>query len=176
MTTPRAGLALIGPRGTGKTTVGRILAARLGRTFLDTDDLIQELDGRTIARIFAEEGEPRFRDYESAALECVLGHPGAVVATGGGIVLREPNRRALRQFGFVAWLTAGSETLADRLRADPEGLLGRPALTVAGTLGEITAVMAAREPLYREVADVGIDTSALTVAEVADAVLAAWAP
>ena len=87
------GLALVGLRGTGKSTVGRILAQRLDRPFFDADVELEQVAGRSIRAIFAEEGEPVFRDLESRVLAALAARRGAVLATGGGVVLREPNRR-----------------------------------------------------------------------------------
>ena len=130
----RQGLALVGTRGTGKSTVGRILAERLVRPFLDADVELEEKLGRSIAAIFAEDGEPLFRDWEEQVLsELTTAHPGAILATGGGVVLRESNRQALRSFGFVVWLWADPALAAARLQADRRGLDSRPALTPAGT-------------------------------------------
>jgi shikimate kinase len=167
----RRGLALVGARGTGKTSVGRIVADRLGLPFADADQELQRRAGRSIAAIFAEPGEPAFRDLEEEVLGALAARDALVLATGGGVVLREANRRALRRFGLVVWLTAEPDVLADRLRRDAGG---RPALTAAGTLAEIAAVLAARIPLYRAVADATVDTTGRTPAEVADAVLEAW--
>jgi len=171
------GIVLIGYRGTGKSTVGRIVADRLGRAFLDCDREIESRSGRAIRAIFDESGEPAFRDAEELTLaELTEGHPGAVIATGGGAILRESNRRRLRAFGFVAWLTADPAELARRLEADRAGLAGRPALTSAGTLAEIEEVLAARSPLYAEAADAVIPTGGRTPDQVASAVLEARGP
>jgi shikimate kinase len=167
----RRGLALVGARGTGKTSVGRIVADRLGLPFADADEELQRRAGRPIAAIFAAQGEPAFRDLEEEVLAALATRAGLVLATGGGAVLRAANRRALRRFGLVVWLTAGPDVLAGRLRRD---VGGRPALTAAGTLAEVAAVLEARTPLYREVADATVETAGRTPAEVADAVLDAW--
>ena len=114
-----AGLALIGYRGTGKSTVGRILADRLDRPFLDADLEIEARAGRSIASIFAEWGEPAFRDWEERTLvELTATYPDAILATGGGAVLRASNRELLARFGFVVWLRAEPAELARRLEAD----------------------------------------------------------
>ncbi len=169
------GLALVGYRGTGKSTVGRILADRLGRPFADADKEIEARDGRTIRAIFAEDGEPAFRRIEGEVLrELTAKLPGGIVATGGGAVLDEANRRALRSFGFVAWLKADPDTLAWRLSHSRSGLADRPALTPAGTLAEIADVLAARAPLYREAAHAEVETDGRTAREVAEAVLGAF--
>lgn len=174
---PARGLVLIGYRGTGKSTVGRILAEQLGRAFLDSDREIEARSGRSIRSIFVESGEAAFRDWEERAIaELTFESPGAVLATGGGAVLREANRRRLRDFGFVAWLTADPTELARRLEADGSGLGGRPALTAAGTLDEIAQVLAARSPLYVELADAVIPTGGKDPRDVAEAILGCWMP
>ena len=162
------GLALIGYRGTGKSTVGRILADRLGRTFLDADSEIEARAGRSIRSIFQESGEAVFRDWEERTLgELISAFPDAIVATGGGAVLREANRRLIRGLGFVAWLRAEPSVLATRLESDGRGLAERPPLTFAGTLSEIATVLDARIPLYQELADLVFETGDKTPAQVA---------
>ena len=171
------GLVLIGYRGTGKSTVGRILAESLGRPFLDSDREIEARAGRSIRSIFTESGEAEFRDIEERTLAEVMAEiPGAVLATGGGAVLRPANREGLRRFGFVAWLTAGPAELARRLEADRLGRAGRPALTAAGTLDEIAEVLAVRSPIYAELADAVIATDGKEPRLVAEAILECWAP
>lgn len=171
---PRQGLALVGLRGTGKTTVGRILAERLGRPFADADVELESRAGRSIAAIFAEAGEPAFRDWEESVLAELTARRDLVLSTGGGAVVREANRRRLRDFGFVVWLSADPDVIARRLQAHPRGLAGRPALTSAGTIGELAEVLQARASLYREVADLVVKTDGRTVDEVVDAVLDVW--
>ncbi len=169
------GLALVGYRGTGKSTVGRLLAARTGRPFVDADLEIEARAGRSIRSIFEESGEPEFRDWEERVLfEIAEARPGAVLATGGGAILREANRRTLRGFGVVVWLWAEPSVLARRLGADARTRASRPALTTAGALDEIADVLAARTPLYAEVADARIETGGKSVAEVVDAILETW--
>ncbi len=174
---PPGGLVLIGYRGTGKSTVGRILAERVGRAFLDADREIEARAGRSIRSIFTESGEQAFRDWEERTLAALTAeHPGAVLATGGGAVLREANRTKLRGFGFVVWLTAHPAELARRLEADRAGLAGRPSLTAAGTLDEIEQVLAARSPLYAGLADIAISTDGEEPRGVAEAILGRWTP
>ena len=168
----RCGLALVGTRGTGKTTVGRIVAGRLGRHFVDADVALEAKAGRSIASIFAEDGERAFRDWEERVLsELTRDHPDAVLATGGGAVLREANREALRLFGFVVWLQADPSVAAARLQADGRGLASRPSLTGAGTIDEIAAVLESRAPLYRALADAVVATGGRTPEEIADAIV-----
>jgi shikimate kinase len=173
-TPPRRGLALVGYRGTGKTTVGRMLAERLGWGFADADHEVEARAGRTVARIFAEDGEAAFRDWEERVIAELTSRPNLVLATGGGAVLREANRAALRSFGFVAWLTGDPETLARRIGRDGARLAARPALTPAGTLAEIGDVLAARSHHYRAVSDLEVETARRTCREVADAILRAF--
>jgi shikimate kinase len=167
------GLALVGYRGSGKTSVGRLLGALSGRSFVDVDTEIERCTGRGIAAVFAQDGEPVFRDLEEQALRRVLAaNPAAVVATGGGAVLRDSNRSALGRFGIVVWLDAPAEVLADRLAADPAG---RPALTPHGLVAEVAAVLETRRPLYRETADLVISVAGRGVEAIAREIFSAWA-
>ena len=169
------GLALVGYRGTGKSTVGRLLADRLRRPFVDADDWIVERSGRTIRAIFEESGEPVFRDWEERVLrEILVERPDAVVATGGGAVLREANRRLLQSFGLVVWLRAEPDELARRLEADAQTREARPSLTSAGTLREILDVLEVRTPLYRAVSHVEIDTQGKTPSAIVEEMLTQW--
>jgi len=168
-------LALVGYRGTGKSTVGRILADRSNRTFLDADREVEARVGRSISAIFALEGEPVFREWEERTLiELIQCFPTAVLATGGGIVLREANCRRLRDFGLVVWLTAQPAELAHRLESDLRGLAERPTLTGDGTIAEIERVLEVRTPLYQGVADAVIDTADKSPDQVAAAILELW--
>lgn len=164
-----AGLALVGYRATGKTTVGRLIADRLGRPFLDADAELERRGGRSIASLFADGGELAFRDLEERTIRDLCGeHPGAVLATGGGSVLRDGNRRNLRAFGRVLWLAAPAEVIVERLRREPGS---RPALTASGLFEEVGQVLQAREPLYRSVADLIVDASPEPPRVVAEAAL-----
>lgn len=166
-------ILLIGARGTGKSTVGRTLAGRLGWTFVDADDALEASAGRSIAAIFQTEGESAFRDLESEVLADLIARDRHVIATGGGVVLRAENRERLRT-GFVVWLYASPEAAFARMQADPTTPGRRPALTAAGGIEEMRALMAAREPLYRDCADFTIDTGSLSPDDAADAILSAW--
>ena len=154
MLNPRS-VALIGLSGSGKSTVGRLLAERLGWPLRDTDALIAAAAGRSVAQIFAEDGEARFRDLESAALRTALDGGPCVIATGGGIVLRAENRALLRERAFVAFLDAPTEALAARLRAHDEE---RPLLAGDDMFVRLEALRAARAALYTEVADARVAT------------------
>ena len=164
------GIALSGYRGTGKTTVGRIVADRLAVMFRDADREIESRFG-SIRSIFEQHGEPAFRDREEQVIQELTEAGAGVVATGGGAILRETNRRALKRFGRVFWLTADPGELANRLERESKGVANRPSLTAAGTLGEIASVLEARMPFYQETADVAVSTQGRTPAEVADAIL-----
>jgi shikimate kinase len=167
-----SGLALVGYRGTGKSTVGGIVADRLNRVFLDADLEIEARAGQSISSIFAESGEDAFRAWEERTLsELTRGYPDAVLATGGGCVLLPSNRRRLTDFGLVVWLQAEPAELARRLQADLDAGWHRPSLTPAGTMAEIAEVLAARQALYAEVADAAIDTFGKTPGEVAELIL-----
>jgi shikimate kinase len=166
-------IVLIGSRGSGKSTVGRHLAGRLGWAFLDADAELESRAGRTIADIFREEGEAGFRDRESAVLADLVTRPNHVIATGGGVVLRPTNRELLKAAGFVAWLQAPAELLWQRIEADPTTSARRPNL-VAGGLSEIVTMLAVREPLYRAAAHAAFDAAAASPESVAADILAAW--
>ncbi len=167
-----SGLAFIGYRGAGKSAVGRRLSSIAGRRFFDIDVEIERRLGRKIPSIFASEGEAAFRDHEESTLRDVLeAVPDAVVATGGGAVLRATNRLMLRRFGLVVWLDAPVELLGQRLAADPSG---RPALTSQGLVQEVATVLEFRRPLYQETADLVIQVAGKRVEEVAREVLQAW--
>jgi shikimate kinase len=167
-------IILVGPRCTGKTTAGRHLAARLGWDFIDADEHLEAVAGKSVAEVFAAEGEAGFREREAAALAELCARERCVIATGGGAVLREGNRRLLAARGFVAWLTASPETLWARLRSDPATAARRPNLTAAGGEEEVRQILAVREPLYRAVAHFAVDTGTLSPEAVASAILTAW--
>jgi shikimate kinase len=163
---------LIGARGSGKTTVGRLLAARLGWSFVDMDDVIEAAAGKSIAEIFATAGESGFRDREAEALSQVASRPDHVIATGGGIVLRPDSRSRLCETGHCVWLTAPAETLWDRIRVDVATPVRRPALTGLSPLDEMRHVLTTREPLYRSVAHQSIATDSQSPEAVVSAILA----
>ena len=166
---------LIGYRGSGKSTVGRLLADRLDWSFVDADSRIEERAGRTIRDIFEGDGEAAFRALETAVLTDLCTRTETVVATGGGIVLRDDNRSLLRNYGFVAWLVADPATLWARIQADPATTARRPDLA-GGGLTEVADLLASREPLYRACADVEVPVAGLSPDQAADAILAAWTP
>jgi shikimate kinase len=155
-------LTLIGYRATGKTTLARLLAERLGWDWIDADVEIERRAGKSIARIFAEEGEPAFRDLEARVIADLCRRDRLVLAAGGGAPLRPESRRAMREAGKVAWLTARPETILARMTADAATVARRPNLTDRTPLEEIVELLKAREPVYQESADWVVDTEGRT--------------
>lgn len=158
---------LVGARACGKTTVGRHLAALLQWAFIDTDQMLMDIVGMTVAEMVRMHGWDAFRAQESAVLrqlcaavadEGERAPRGLVIATGGGMILAEENRRMLRACGRVFYIQASVETLVSRLAAVPEAGQ-RPALTDLGLKDEVTQVLAIREPLYRATAHHVLDGS-----------------
>lgn len=141
---------LIGARGCGKTTVGQALSEALGYTFRDTDHHLQSTTQRSVAQIVASEGWECFRQRETDALHAVTA-PGSVIATGGGMVLAENNRRYMREQGQVIWLSAPPDVLAERLQQQPEAAQ-RPTLTGRPIAEEMGDILRERAPLYRQAA------------------------
>jgi len=161
-------IALIGLSGSGKSTVGRALAVHRGYAFLDTDALITQTSGRSIPQIFAEAGEERFRDLETAALREALAEPARVVATGGGIVVRAENRDMLRARAYVVWLDAPTEALVARLRAHDER---RPLLEGEDPAVRLETLRAARTELYAAVADLRVATAGRAIEDICDEIV-----
>jgi shikimate kinase len=163
---------LVGPRGSGKSTVAAVLANLLGWQWVDADTLLEQRAGRTIRTLFAEEGEASFRQREADLLEELCQQEELVIATGGGVVLRDDNRERLRR-GFVVWLCAEVETLWQRIAGDPTTAERRPNLGSGGR-EEVAQVVASREPLYREVAMLTLDSGQLSPKELAQQIAEAW--
>ncbi len=161
-----AAIVLIGFMGSGKSSVGRELAVRTGLPRYDTDEMISARYGLPIAEIFAQHGEAAFRAAETDALGQVPRRQ-LILVTGGGIVLREENVRALREFGLLVNLTADEETLFERATRRK----ARPLLQTANPQATLSELFRIRQPLYEAAADLTIDTSALRHSEVADRVL-----
>ena len=162
-------LFLVGARASGKTTVGRALALALGWRFVDTDLLLQEREGTTVAHMVEAHGWDYFRRKEGEYLR-LAAEAQTVVATGGGMVLAEENRRFMREAGMVFYLCAPAAVLAARLAANP-ALSQRPSLTGRPLAGEVEEVLRQREALYRDAAHHVLDAS-LPPQELAAAVLA----
>ena len=150
---------LVGLMGAGKTSVGRALARHLGKAFFDTDQEVERLTGVRISVIFDIEGEAGFRVRESKILEDLTQRSNIVLSTGGGIVLSEHNRRLLTERGNVVYLRAAIADLAMRTRSDKN----RPLLRNGDPLAVLQALYEQRDPLYREVADLIVDTGSQSV-------------
>jgi shikimate kinase len=160
-------LYLVGMMGTGKSAVGRPLAAALGYRFLDADTSVERVAGRSIPDLFAEVGEPGFRDLETAVLGQIASWHSLVVATGGGVVTRPENWGHMQQ-GVVVWLDAPPELLLSRLAADPSP---RPLLQTADPESQLTSLLSQRQRLYAQ-ADLHIRQAGEPIEQVAEAVLA----
>lgn len=159
--------SLVGMPGSGKSTVGRHLSRRLGLPFFDSDQVVEQRLGCSIRDYFAREGEAAFRDLEQQVLADLAGGPDAVLATGGGSVLREANRRVLREHGKVVYLRSTPEELHRRLRHDTQ----RPLLQVDDPLAKLRTLHAERDPLYREVAHFQIETGRPSVPALVNMIL-----
>lgn len=145
---------LVGPMGAGKSTIGRVLAAELHLNFRDSDRVIEERTGANIPWIFDMEGEEGFRDRESTVLGELAKEQNIVIATGGGIVLREVNRELMKASGYVCYLTASIDQLVERTSRDKK----RPLLQVENPRQKIIDLLAMRDPIYRDAADFIINT------------------
>lgn len=156
---PRQNIFLVGLMGAGKTSVGRMLAKRINRTFYDTDAEIERVTGVKIPVIFDIEGEAGFRAREEKMVEKLTAMDGIVLATGGGAVLSPANRALLKRHGRVIYLRAAPEDLWRRTRRDRN----RPLLQAANPLARLRELHAQRDPLYTEVADLVVDTGAQSV-------------
>ncbi|HMP74073.1 MAG TPA: shikimate kinase [Kiritimatiellia bacterium] len=166
MTTSNPNLILVGFMGTGKTSTGLICAQRLNRPFLDMDDELVRRAGKSIPRIFAEDGEPAFRAMEHDLVKELASESGRVIAPGGGIVLNPANIQAFATTGTVICLTATPEWILRRVGNDTN----RPLLQVDDKLAKIRELLAARKPLYDAI-PLQIDTDGLTPAGAADLVI-----
>ena len=162
---------LIGYRGTGKTAVAPVLAIRLGYDWVDADDEVEHRAGKCIAAIFADEGEPAFRDWESGVVAELAARRRTVVALGGGAVLREENRRLVTSHGVVVWLTATVDSIVKRLARDDSTASRRPKLTAVGGRAEVEKLLAERMPLYQACATLVVDTEGKTAAQVAEEIV-----
>ena len=161
---------LIGMMGSGKSTVSQRLGERLGWESIDLDDLISQRISCSITEFWAAQGEGAFRDIELEAVRDVANEPHRVIATGGGVVVREDNVAAMRASGFVVWLQATPETLVRRIGAGAK----RPLLQEGERLATLTAVLAAREAAYEGAAHAGVATDDASVGTVVDRIEELW--
>jgi len=160
---------LVGMMGAGKTTLGKALAQRLDQEFVDTDRVLVERTGVPVATIFEIEGEEGFRRRESAVLAEIATRENCVIATGGGVVLAESNRRLMRESGTVVYLRARLENLWERTRHDST----RPLLSTPNPRAKLAELLEARDPLYRDAAHVVVDTGSQSAATLVTRVVAA---
>lgn len=152
-------LILVGMMGSGKTTIGRALAKHLGKTFVDSDEEIQRRTGVTIPHIFDVEGEAGFRQRETAAICELVERDDMVLATGGGVILAEQNRGMLGRNGIVVYLKTNVHDLWQRTRHDRN----RPLLQTADPRAKLTELFEQRDPLYRQVADISVQSGKQSV-------------
>lgn len=160
---------LVGMMGAGKTTLGRALAQRLAREFVDSDRVLVERTGVPVATIFEIEGEEGFRRRESSVLAELCARRDCVIATGGGVILAEANRRLMRDTGTVVYLRARVESLWERTRHDSS----RPLLATPDPKARLAQLLVERDPLYRETAHVVVDTGAQSAGTLVNRVVAA---
>jgi shikimate kinase len=170
MSTGRPIAVLVGPPGSGKSTVGAALAERLSLPLRDTDQDVESLTGTTIADLFVERGEDYFRELESEAVREALASHRGVLALGGGAVLRSETRKALAPH-FVVWLDVDARTATKRVDLN----VSRP-LLLGNVHSRFVELHRTREPLYAEVAAIRVDTSGMTVEEIVDKLCAQLPP
>jgi shikimate kinase len=163
-------IILIGYRCTGKTSVGKRIAERLGMPFCDTDELIQAEAGMTIAEIIAAGGWEAFRQRERAIINTLPSSSWEIIAVGGGAVMDAENRRVLKQLGSCVWLTADVKTIVERMRADQDSDAKRPPLSRDGLEEETLVILRERTPLYEALADFVVATIGKQIDVIADEV------
>ncbi|MEB2310191.1 MAG: shikimate kinase [Candidatus Brocadiaceae bacterium] len=165
-------IILIGFRGTGKATIGKILAQRLGKEFFDADEYLEQKRGKTIKDIFSEGGETLFREIGVQMIAELCRLDDRIIASGGGVILREENVRRLRENGIIILLDADADTLYKRIHEDTQTAQKRPNLTSRGAYDEIEYLLAYRRPLYDRIADFVINTASLSTHDAANKIIA----
>lgn len=163
----RDNIILVGFMGAGKSVCGRMLARRLGRCFIETDDMIVASEGRSIPEIFREEGEPRFRQLEADTLESLKLKSGEVIATGGGLPCREGRMERLRELGTVVWLDGDVRELHERASR-----IGNRPMLDGRSMAEVEELYRARQPYYRR-AHITVDTTGIGADQVVARILSA---
>ncbi len=164
-------IILIGFRGTGKSTVGELLSKRLEMDFVDSDKSVESSTGKTIKRIFDEDGEDGFRKIEASIIEELCKMDNQIIATGGGAVLRVDNIRNLRNNGFLILLEATPEIIHGRIAQDEKTAQQRPSLTDKKPFEEIKHMMEQREDAYKNAADYTINTSHVPCEDIVDEIV-----
>ena len=164
-------IVLIGYRCSGKTSVGRIVAKDMDKSFMDTDSIIEDRAGSPIEDIISKGGWQSFREIEKEVIKGISDGENLVIATGGGVVMDKENVRNLKKNGFLVWLKGSLKVLKERMDRDIRSGQGRPSLTGEDPLEEIKKVVDIRDPLYSDACDYAIDTSHLSVEEVAGLII-----
>ena len=163
----RDNIILVGFMGAGKSVCGRVLARRLGRCFVETDDMIVAGEGRSIPEIFRDAGEPRFRQLEADTLESLKLKSGEVIATGGGLPCREGRMERLRELGTVVWLDGDVRELHERASR-----IGKRPMLEGRSMADVEALYRARQPYYRR-AHITVDTTGIGADQVVARILTA---
>jgi shikimate kinase len=160
-------VVLVGMMGTGKTAVGRLLAKRLKRPFIDTDRLVEEREGCSVAQLFRTKGEAYFREVETTVIREAVEKAPSVIATGGGALLRQETREALTRRGLLVWLKAELDEMVRRTAKRPGA---RPLLTAGDPSTQLQQLLVEREPFYAQAA-LNVDTTGKSIDEVASMIL-----
>jgi len=160
-------IVLVGYRCSGKTTVGKALAEKLGRVFVDTDEVIQQDAGSTIEEMVSKKGWECFREIEKRVIQEVSGMDLLVIATGGGALMDQENVRNLKENGWIVWLKADAHVLHKRMKRDEKRGKTRPSLTGADSLQEIEQVLAGRLPFYEGAGDFTVEADRLSIPQAA---------
>ena len=164
----KSNIALVGFMGTGKTDVGRLLAEKLGKDFIELDELIERRAGKTIPEIFQQDGEIAFRELEIEATREAAEKKNAVIACGGGVVLNQINVDRLREHGVIVYLTASPEAILQRTSSDTDE---RPLLVAEDKASKVEKLLNFRRPFYERAADITVSTSELDAAGVAGQII-----
>ncbi len=164
-------IILIGFRGTGKSTVGALLSKRLERDFIDSDKYIESSTGKTIKRIFEEDGEERFREIEASIITKLSKMDSMIIAAGGGAILRSDNVRNFKKNGFLVLLEATPEIIYERVTQDEKTIQQRPSLTDKKPFEEIKHLIEKREHAYKNAADYTINTSYVSCEDIVSEII-----
>ena len=164
-------IVLIGYRCCGKTSTGRLLADKLGRQFIDTDDLIIQNAGCNIDEIVSRYGWQHFREIERSVVKDISSMGNHVIATGGGVILNGENIKHLKTNGFIIWLYTDISTIKKRMNEDKTSPENRPSLTGDDPSDEIKKVLEQRNPLYLKASDLSIDTTNTEIDKVAEMIV-----
>ena len=161
----KSNIALIGFMAVGKSAVGKLLAEKTGKSFVEIDALIEQKAGKSVNRIFMEEGEIAFREYEIAVIKEYSTQKNLVLACGGGVVLNKINIDRLTQDAVIIWLVASNQAIIERLKNAEEI---RPLIFGKNRENEVQSLLRFRQPFYERAADMQVDTTGLTIEQVAE--------